>query len=179
MSRQFATNVTTIYDIFCPVPFLPSPFGFRLPETPSLKTPLSVPTTRGVRWVSRSAGSQFFFQITDFLTKKTQLANYCEVPCKNQEKFTEELLQARSFLGSGDHWNFTQKASGAQAILGASQGCSAEHGQCVCFSLCWACWTCADLFWGVETLTLSASNRAIWLRLRFAIRIANRKSPAI
>ena len=29
MSRQFATNVTTIYDIFCPVPFLPSPFGFR------------------------------------------------------------------------------------------------------------------------------------------------------
>ena len=25
MSRQFAT----IYDIFCPVPFLPSPFGFR------------------------------------------------------------------------------------------------------------------------------------------------------
>ena len=28
MSRQFATNVTTIYDIFCPVPFLPSPFGF-------------------------------------------------------------------------------------------------------------------------------------------------------
>ena len=23
------TNVTTIYDIFCPVPFLPSPFGFR------------------------------------------------------------------------------------------------------------------------------------------------------
>ena len=26
MSRQFATNVTTIYDIFCPVPFLPSPF---------------------------------------------------------------------------------------------------------------------------------------------------------
>ena len=30
MSRQFATNVTTIYDILCPVPFLPSPFGFRL-----------------------------------------------------------------------------------------------------------------------------------------------------
>ena len=29
MSRQFATNITTIYDIFCPVPFLPSPFGFR------------------------------------------------------------------------------------------------------------------------------------------------------
>ena len=29
MSRQFATNVTTIYDIFCPVPFLPPPFGFR------------------------------------------------------------------------------------------------------------------------------------------------------
>ena len=29
MSRQLATNVTTIYDIFCPVPFLPSPFGFR------------------------------------------------------------------------------------------------------------------------------------------------------
>ena len=29
MSRQFATHVTTIYDIFCPVPFLPSPFGFR------------------------------------------------------------------------------------------------------------------------------------------------------
>ena len=29
MSRQFATNVTTIYDIFCPVPLLPSPFGFR------------------------------------------------------------------------------------------------------------------------------------------------------
>ena len=28
MSRQFATNVTTIYDIFCPVPFPPSPFGF-------------------------------------------------------------------------------------------------------------------------------------------------------
>ena len=28
MSRQFATNVTTIYDILCPVPFLPSPFGF-------------------------------------------------------------------------------------------------------------------------------------------------------
>ena len=27
MSRQFATNVTTIYDVFCPVPFLPSPFG--------------------------------------------------------------------------------------------------------------------------------------------------------
>ena len=25
MSRQFAT----IYDIFCPVPFPPSPFGFR------------------------------------------------------------------------------------------------------------------------------------------------------
>ena len=34
MSRQFATNVTTIYDIFCPVPFLPSPFGF----PPGLKT---------------------------------------------------------------------------------------------------------------------------------------------
>ena len=29
MSRQCAINVTTIYDIFCPVPFLPSPFGFR------------------------------------------------------------------------------------------------------------------------------------------------------
>ena len=29
MSRQFATDVTTIYNIFCPVPFLPSPFGFR------------------------------------------------------------------------------------------------------------------------------------------------------
>ena len=29
MSRQFATNVTTIYDIFCPGPFLPFPFGFR------------------------------------------------------------------------------------------------------------------------------------------------------
>ena len=29
MSRQFATKVTTIYDIFCPVPFLLSPFGFR------------------------------------------------------------------------------------------------------------------------------------------------------
>ena len=29
MSRQFATNVTTIYDIFRPVPFLLSPFGFR------------------------------------------------------------------------------------------------------------------------------------------------------
>ena len=26
--RQLATNVTTIYDIFCPVPFLPPPFGF-------------------------------------------------------------------------------------------------------------------------------------------------------
>ena len=28
-SRQFSTNVTTIYDIFCPVPFLLSVFGFR------------------------------------------------------------------------------------------------------------------------------------------------------
>ena len=34
MSRQFATNVTTIYDIFCPVPFLPSPFGFRRGKQP-------------------------------------------------------------------------------------------------------------------------------------------------
>ena len=39
MSRQFATNVTTIYDIFCPVPFLPSPFGFRRTNTPKLVRP--------------------------------------------------------------------------------------------------------------------------------------------
>ena len=43
MSRQFAT----IYDIFCPVPFLPSPFGFRLAfrdiaEAPWLKTALAI-----------------------------------------------------------------------------------------------------------------------------------------
>ena len=36
MSRQFAT----IYDIFCPVPFFPSPFGFRRVMVPFTKNPL-------------------------------------------------------------------------------------------------------------------------------------------
>ena len=39
MSRQFATNVTTIYDIFCPVPFFPSPFGFRRVELSEFSLP--------------------------------------------------------------------------------------------------------------------------------------------
>ena len=37
MSRQFPTNVRTIYDIFCPVPFLPSPFGFRRLKSAHIK----------------------------------------------------------------------------------------------------------------------------------------------
>ena len=43
MSRQFATNVTTIYDIFCPVPFIPSSVGFRRVKfTPKIESRLQL-----------------------------------------------------------------------------------------------------------------------------------------
>ena len=45
MSRQFAT----IYDIFCPVPFVPSPFGFRRDETTE-RVPGAVEGALSGRW---------------------------------------------------------------------------------------------------------------------------------
>ena len=92
MSRQFATNITTIYDIFCPVPFLPSPFGFRQLKIRKLGGStkweekmdfLDTPKRPGALWEPLTSSIGHFFRYH---------------PCQNH--YTHEIL----FRGL--HWVF-------------------------------------------------------------------------